>query len=238
MERLDKLLASTGRWTRKEGKALLNKGRVTVDGQRVTDGSLKFSHGVVITVDGVTLPSTQPMWVMLHKPQGVISATKDKEHETVLDLLPAELKERGLFPVGRLDKDTEGLLLLTEDGTLAHRLLSPRYHIAKVYYVEVEGQLTEQDVDKVSKGLILGDGLVCLPATLSLLDGGHSAHITLTQGKYHQIKRMMACLGCPVRYLKRLSMGDIVLDESLALGEWRPLSLEEISSIYQDLGEI
>lgn len=238
MERLDKLLASTGRWTRKEGKALLNKGRVTVDGQRTTDGSQKFPHSAVITVDGETLPSTQPMWVMLHKPQGVISATKDREHQTVLDLLPPDLKERGLFPVGRLDKDTEGLLLLTEDGTLAHRLLSPRYHIAKVYYVEVEGVLGAEDVEKVSKGLVLGDGFACLPAKLDILEGGRSAYITLTQGKYHQIKRMMACLGCPVQYLKRLSMGDIVLDERLGLGEWRPLTLEEISSIYQDLGDI
>lgn len=228
-KRIDQLLVASGLYSRKEAKELLKKGRVSVEGQRVTQG--KFPLGVVVAVDGKDLPSTLPLWIMLHKPQGYVSATQDREHATVLDLLPPEMKERGLFPVGRLDKDTEGLLLLTEDGALAHHLLSPRKHVDKVYYLEVEGVLTPQHQESIAQGLTLGDGFVCLPAKLEILSPCHCGQLTLTQGKYHQVKRMMAALGTPVRYLKRVSMAGLALDEGLSLGEWRILTEEELNII-------
>lgn len=233
MHRLDKLLVGTGNWSRKEAKALLNQGRVAVDGSRVTDGNQKFPVSCCISVDGKALESNVPLWVMLHKPQGYVSAREDKLHSTVMDLLPAHYQKRGLFPVGRLDKDTEGLLLLTEDGETAHNLLSPTKHVAKVYYVEVDGAITDYHVETVAKGMTLGDGFQCLPALLEPLEQENTCHITLTQGKYHQIKRMMARCGTPVTYLKRLSMGGLNLDPTLSLGEFRLLTLEEITSLSQ-----
>lgn len=233
LHRLDKLLVGSGRFTRKEAKALLQQGRVRVNGLRVVDGMEKFPVTCSIIVDGEPLESSIPLWIMLHKPKGYVSAREDKLHPTVMDLLPEHFQKRGLFPVGRLDKDTEGLLLLTEDGETAHNLLSPTKHVAKVYYVEVEGQLTPHHVETIASGMTLGDGFVCLPATLEILEEVHQGKITLTQGKYHQIKRMMARLGTPVSYLKRLSMGGLALDESLELGEWRQLKLEEITNLSQ-----
>lgn len=232
MPRLDKLLVGSGRWSRKEAKALLNQGRVYVDGVRVTEAMTHFSLSCQISVDGQALESNVPLWIMLHKPQGYVSAREDSQHATVMELLPEHYQKRGLFPVGRLDKDTEGLLLLTEDGITAHNLLSPTKHVAKVYYVEVEGEITPQHVEVMEEGMRLGDGFLCLPAKLEPLSL-NSAHITLTQGKYHQIKRMMARLGTPVTYLKRLSMGGLLLDETLKLGEWRSLTLEEIGILSQ-----
>lgn len=233
MKRLDQLLSASGRYTRKEAKDLLKKGRVTVDGVRCGQGSEKFPLTAQLAVDGENLLPSTALWIMLHKPQGYVTATEDRHQETVLDLLPAEYKQRGLFPVGRLDKDTEGLLLLTEDGEVAHNLLSPGKKVPKVYEVEVEGRLLPDHITRLEEGLQLGDGLLCHPAKLEILPSENRAYITLTQGKYHQIKRMMACLGCPVIYLKRLSMGGISLDSSLELGQWRPSSLEEIEMISQ-----
>lgn len=227
-KRIDQLLAATGLYTRKEAKELLKKGRVSVDGQRVTEG--KFPLGCHLVVDGKDLGSTLPLWIMLHKPQGYVSATEDREHPTVMDLLPREYKERGLFPVGRLDKDTEGLLLLTEDGITAHHLLSPRKHVPKVYYVEVEGELTQAHITEMERGMTLGDGTLCLPAQLEILQP-HCGKLTLIQGKYHQVKRMMATMGTPVTYLKRLSVAGLSLDDSLKCGNYRPLTLEEIEII-------
>lgn len=237
VHRLDKLLVGSGKWTRKEAKVLLQQGRVKVNGLRVTDGNVKFPVTCSISVDGEQLESLVPLWIMLHKPQGYVSAREDKLHDTVMDLLPPHYQKRGLFPVGRLDKDTEGLLLLTEDGETAHQLLSPTKHVPKVYYVEVEGMITANHVETVASGMTLGDGFVCQPALLEPLDLPHQGKITLTQGKYHQIKRMMARLGTPVTYLKRLSMAGLLLDESLDLGEWRLLTLEEITS-FSSVSEI
>lgn len=145
----------------------------------------------------------------------------------MLDLLPEHLRRRGLFPVGRLDKDTEGLLLLTDDGPLGHALLSPKNHVDKVYYAKVEGRLDRTDAEALAAGMVLGDGLHCLPAELEPLGDGSQCHVTLREGKYHQVKRMLAARGKPVVYLKRLSMGPIALDPALAPGEWRPLTGEE-----------
>lgn len=232
MNRLDQLLSASGKYSRKEGKELLKKGRVTVDGVCCTQGADKFPLSVEIAVDGIPLLSSAPLWLMLHKPQGYVSATEDAVDETVLDLLPLSYKQRGLFPVGRLDKDTEGLLLLTDDGDMAHQLLSPRKKVPKVYQFQVEGSLQPAFVTALAEGLQLGDGLLCLPAELEILQPPSCGRITLHQGKYHQIKRMMACLGTPIRYLKRISMAGIPLDEHLSLGEWRPLTQEEINIIY------
>lgn len=223
-ERLDKLLANTGRWSRSEAKAVIRAGRVTAAGQTVTAPESKWEPGDV-QVDGQGLGNTGFTYLMLHKPQGVVSATNDKRERTVLDLLPPEY--RGLFPVGRLDKDTEGLLLLTDDGPLAHALTSPRRHVDKVYRVTVTGALTEDDVGALRSGLRLGDGLDCLPAELVLTGDPCVGLLTLHEGKFHQVKRMMAALGKPVVALKRLSMGPLVLDEELKPGQFRALTPQE-----------
>ena len=166
---------------------------------------------------------------MRHKPQGVGSSTEDPRERTVLSLLPPELRRIGLFPVGRLDKDTEGLLLLTNDGAAAHRLLAPGRHVDKVYYAEVDGALGEDDVTAFAAGIELRGGTVCRPAGLSVGYAPDRCLVTIHEGKYHQVKRMLAARGKPVRYLKRLSMGPLSLDPALPLGAWRPLRPDEVA---------
>ncbi len=228
MERMDKLLASTGRWSRKEVKELIRQGRVMADGRPVGRPEERYEPGgVYITVDGEAVDASLFVYVMLHKPAGLLSATEDSRQPTVLDLLPPELKRRGLFPVGRLDKDTTGLLLLTDDGELAHRLLSPKKHVDKVYVVRVEGRIDQEDVRVLGEGMTLGDGLRCLPAGLEPLGDGGMCLVTLREGKYHQVKRMLAARGKPVLALHRLSMGSLTLDEGLKPGQWRFLSKDE-----------
>ena len=228
MERLDKLLAATGRWSRREVKDLVRQGRVELDGQPAAAADVKIDPTAAdIRVDGEALSYSRFTYLMLHKPAGVLSAARDSRQKTVLDLLPPELRRRGLSPVGRLDKDTEGLLLLTDDGPLGHALLSPKNHVDKVYYAKVEGRLDRTDAEALAAGMVLGDGLHCLPAELEPLGDGSQCHVTLREGKYHQVKRMLAARGKPVVYLKRLSMGPIALDPALAPGEWRPLTGEE-----------
>ena len=232
MERLDKLLASTGRWSRREVKELIARGRVLVDGSPAKRPEDKCDpQQTCIQVDGRGVDCAPYVYIMLHKPSGLLSATQDKKQSTVLDLLPEHLRRRGLFPVGRLDKDTEGLLLLTDDGPLGHELLSPRKHVDKVYYAQVDGIINQQDVDALAKGMTLGDGLTCLPAKLEPIGDGSQCLVTLREGKYHQVKRMLAARGKPVIYLKRLSMGPLKLDESLAKGEWRPLNDRELQAL-------
>ena len=231
MERLDKILANTGRWSRKEVRELVRAGRVTVNGVPVHSPEEKWDPAAEFAVDGVSVSGERMVYLMLHKPAGLVSATKDPKQPTVLELLPDHLKRVGLFPAGRLDKDTEGLLLLTNDGVLAHRLLAPRRHVDKTYFVQVEGQLDETDVEAFSTGMTLGDGLVCMPAGLEVLGQPDTAIVTLREGKYHQIKRMLASRGKPVRYLKRLTMGPLKLDPALKRGEWRPLTEEEMAAL-------
>ncbi len=201
MERLDKVLAATGRWSRSQAKALVKGGRVLVDGRPAQRAEDKIGEEAVITVDGHPIRTARTVWLMLHKPQGVVSSTEDPRERTVLSLLPPELRRIGLFPVGRLDKDTEGLLLLTNDGAAAHRLLAPGRHVDKV----------------------------CRPAGLSVGDAPDRCLVTIHEGKYHQVKRMLAARGKPVRYLKRLSMGPLSLDPALPLGAWRPLRPDEVA---------
>ena len=233
MERLDKLLAATGKWSRKEAKALVKAGRVRVEGNPPKGPEDKVAPGTPVTVDGRPIVTEKYVYVMLHKPAGVISSTEDPRQRTVLSLLPKELQRLGLFPVGRLDKDTEGLLLLTNDGPLAHRLLAPRHHVDKTYFVRVDGELDGADAAAFAAGMVLEDGLACLPAGLEVLEQPDTALVTLHEGKYHQIKRMLAARGKPVVYLKRLTMGPLMLDPALERGEWRPLSAEEVAALRQ-----
>ncbi len=235
MERLDKLLAGTGRWSRREVKELVRRGQVKVDGVTATAADAKYPDTAAITVDGEGVKLRRFTYVLLHKPAGVLTATEDRRQPTVIDLLPPELRRIGLAPVGRLDKDTTGLLLLTDDGELTHRLLSPRYHVDKRYLAEVEGQLTPADVDAFEKGMTLGDGTVCLPAGLEPLPDGRCI-VTLREGKFHQVKRMLATRGAPVVKLHRLSMGTLTLDGDLAAGQWRELTEKEVADLYHACG--
>jgi len=231
MERLDKRLAATGKWSRKEARELIRAGRVSVNGVVCRAPEAKVGETAPVAVDGAAIGADRPVYLMLYKPAGVVSSTDEPGERTVLDLLGEEYRNAGLFPAGRLDKDTEGLLLLTNDGPLAHRLLAPKSHVDKVYYVEVDGALDESDVEAVRRGVILGDGYQCLPGELELLSSG-SAHITLREGKYHQVKRMLASRGKPVTYLKRVRFGPLKLDESLPKGGWRPLNDRELEGIF------
>ena len=231
-ERLDKLLASTGRWSRREAKTLIKEGRVLVDGLPVKGSEQRADPGLCqILVDGADLGWRAFTYVMLHKPAGVLSATEDGRQQTVLDLLPEELQRRNLFPVGRLDKDTEGLLLLTDDGELAHRLLAPKNHVQKVYYARMDRPLGEEDRAAFAAGIVLADGQACMPSGLTVLGDGTEVIVTLHEGKFHQIKRMIASRGATVRYLKRVSMGPLELDQGLAKGEFRFLTGEEVAKI-------
>lgn len=234
MQRLDKSIASTGRWSRREVKELVRQGRVTVDGVPARSVEDKADpEQAAICVDGERLLWQRYVWVMLNKPAGYLSATEDGRGATVLDLLPPELQKRGLFPVGRLDKDTEGLLLLTDQGGLAHDLLSPKKHVDKEYRVRVSGCLTEADCEAVRRGLTLDDGLQCLPAELTILSAAAESEgrIVIREGKFHQIKRMMAYLGKPVVYLERLRMGNLTLDPALSRGNYRFLTAEECQNL-------
>ncbi len=237
MERLDKRLAATGLWSRREVGGLVKAGRVAVNGVTACKADGKCGESDVITVDGKSICCETFTYLMLNKPAGLLSATEDKRQKTVLDLLPGHLRKRELFPVGRLDKDTEGLLLLTNDGALAHQLLSPKYHVDKVYYARVDGTLTQVDVEAFLAGMKLGDGLECQPAGLELLEQGRACCVTLREGKFHQVKRMLAARNAPVLSLKRLSMGRVKLDSTLRAGEWRPLTEDEIDVLRGCGGE-
>lgn len=229
MERIDKLLSSTGRWSRREVKRLIKEGRVLLDGVPAAAPEQKLDPGTSrLQVDGEEVAIQRYTYIMMNKPAGVLSARSDAREKTVLDLLPPELQKQNLFPVGRLDKDSRGLLLLTNDGGLAHRLLSPKKHVDKVYYIRTEAPLTPADQTAFADGVILSDGTVCLPAKLELLGDGSEALVTLHEGKFHQIKRMAASRGTSVCQLKRISMGTLVLDRALKEGEFRTLTGEEV----------
>lgn len=233
-QRLDKIIASTGRYSRREVKTLVREGRVLVDGRIAASPEDKCDPlTACIRVNGEALFYREHTYVMLHKPAGVLSATEDGRGKTVLDLLAPEYRRIGLFPVGRLDKDTEGLLLLTDDGALAHDLLAPKKHVDKVYFARTEGALGEEDCAAFAAGITLGDGLSCLPAKLEILKSGaqSEALVTVCEGKFHQVKRMLASRGNPVIYLKRLSMGPLTLDETLPKGEYRLLTAQEIAAL-------
>ena len=232
MVRLDKFLCDCGIGTRSQVKALLKAGRVAVDGAFVRDGSLKFDENTArVCFDGRELTQTGTVVVLLNKPAGYITATEDPTQPTVMALLPPAYKHLQLRPVGRLDKETEGLLLFTNDGDLLHRLITPKKAVPKVYYARHVGTATEVDVEAFAEGLTLGDGTKCLPATLKPLGEGESL-ITVCEGKYHQVRRMMAARQMHVDYLERRSEGSLQLGD-LPRGETRKLTEEEISLLLK-----
>ena len=227
MERLDKFLCDSGIGTRSQVKAILKAGRVAVDGKPEKDNSRKVDPKTqTITLDGEVLGGYRRIVLMLNKPEGYVTATEDKNDKTVMELLPAEYKNLDLKPVGRLDKATEGLLLFTNDGDLLHRLISPKKEVPKIYYAKHEGTAGEEDVAAFASGLILRDGLECLPAKLEPLGAGESL-ITVCEGKYHQVRRMMASRGMTVLYLERRQEGPLTLGD-LPRGAVRELTEEEI----------
>ncbi|WP_100013278.1 pseudouridine synthase [Lentibacillus sediminis] len=230
--RLDKLLANTGHGSRKEVKALLKKKQVSVNLEVVKDGSVHVdTKRDEVTVDGQPVHYQQFIYLMMNKPPDVISATEDSRERTVVDLLQEAQKRFQPFPVGRLDKDTEGLLLLTNDGKLAHQLTSPKKEVGKTYYAEVEGTLTEEDRAAFKAGVKLDDGYQTMPAELTIIEGGAMSRVEITiyEGKFHQVKRMMEAVGKKVRFLKRLSMGSLYLDNTLKPGEYRELTEDELT---------
>lgn len=232
--RLDKLLANMGYGSRKEVKQLLKQKAVTVDGAYVKDAAMHVDPDKQdVSVFGERVVYTEFVYFMMNKPQGVISATEDLRDETVIDLLEPLHQHFDPFPVGRLDKDTEGLLLITNDGVLAHNLLSPKKHVPKVYYAQIDSIVTERDIAFFAKGVELDDGYVTKPGHLVILKSGEESEIELTisEGKFHQVKRMFEAVGKKVTYLKRLSMGSLKLDESLELGEYRELTEEELEGL-------
>ncbi len=233
LQRLDKLLGAQRIGTRREIGTMARRGLITVNGVVVRDAATKVDpSAVTITVSGKPLKLRDGRYYMLHKPAGVVTATQDNFQKTVLDLFP-ENERDGLFPVGRLDKDTEGLLLLTDDGDLAHALTAPGRHVDKLYLARVSGALCGDAVERFAGEMVLADGSVCKPAVLELLgqteEGLTEVLVTLREGKHHQVKRMIAACGGHVAYLKRLQMGALALDESLAPGAWRELTPDEVA---------
>ncbi|MDY4969596.1 MAG: pseudouridine synthase [Lachnospiraceae bacterium] len=232
--RLDKFLADSQLGTRSEVKQLLKKGLVSVNGEMIKKPEFKIDPAADrVCFDGKEISSQQEVYYMLNKPAGVVSATRDNHERTVLDLLPSQYQRPDLFPVGRLDKDTTGLLLITNDGALSHRLLAPRRHVDKTYFVRVNGRITEDTVTAFRQGLDIGDDKITLPADLKLLDEDQ-ALVTIREGRFHQIKRMFHAVGCEVIGLKRLSMGSLTLDENLPEGSCRELTAEEIALLRQN----
>ena len=230
MERLDKFLCDSGVGTRSQVKVILKSGRVTVDGKPEKDPSKKIDPQTqTIMLDGETLGGKQRTVVMLNKPAGFVTATEDPVERTVMELLPASMKHLDLKPVGRLDKATEGLLLFTNDGDLLHRLISPKKEVAKVYYARHEGQAGAEDVAAFAAGITLRDGTVCLPAKLEPLGPGESL-VTVCEGKYHQVRRMMASRNMTVAYLERRQEGELTLG-SLPRGQVRALTEAELTAL-------
>lgn len=230
--RLDKYLAHAGYGSRKEVKQVIRKGRVCVNETICRKDDAHIVEGVdIVVVDGEEVSYTSKVYIMLHKPQNVVSAVHDARYPTVLDCIDAHLPS-DCFPVGRLDIDTEGLLLLTNDGKLAHRLLSPRHHVVKTYLVHIAHPLTPTDIIRLENGSIVLDEETILPATIDILED-KKILLHIQEGRFHQVKRMLHAVDNEVLYLKRLCMGPLVLDEMLALGEWRYLSEDEIEALQR-----
>lgn len=232
--RLDKYLADMGIGTRKEVKNDIRKGKIKVNGVVETSPECKIDIDMDhISADGREIGYVSYEYYMFHKPAGCVSATEDRKHKTVVDYIDAKRKD--LFPVGRLDIDTEGLLLITNDGDLAHQLLSPKKHVEKVYYARIDGKVTKQDMELFEQGLDIGEEKLTLPAKLDIIksDLESEIYITITEGKYHQVKRMFEAVDKQVIYLKRMSMGSLKLDETLKPGEYRALREDELNYLKE-----
>lgn len=235
IQRIDRILSNIGYGTRKEVKELIKGGLVEIDGAVVKDpGQKAEADSQEIKVGGKRLFYKDYIYIMMNKPKGVISATEDSRERTVIDLLSDEFKVFDPFPVGRLDKDTEGLLLLTNDGQLSHRLLSPKKHVPKTYRAKVAGRVSDSDVEAFSRGVILEDGYKTMASELEILERGSISfvEVTICEGKFHQVKRMFQAVGKEVIYLKRISMGELKLDEALAPGAYRELSEVERKMLF------
>ncbi|MFP3357886.1 pseudouridine synthase [Planococcus citreus] len=234
--RIDKLLSNSGFGSRKEVKILLKSKAVEVNGETVRDPKFHVDEKTdEISVAGEPVVYREFIYLMMNKPQGVISATEDRFDETVIDLLTEDEQRFEPFPVGRLDKDTEGLLLITNDGKLAHELLSPKKHVDKTYYARINSPVTDEDIEAFKLGVVLDDGYETKPAQLNILRSGEESEIelTITEGKFHQVKRMFESVNKQVVFLKRLAMGPLPLDETLALGEYRELTEDELTKLKQ-----
>ena len=236
--RIDKCLADCGLGTRSEVKSLLKAKRITINGKVVTNGKVQVDPETdEILFDGEKIQYEEFVYIMMNKPKGVVSATEDNLHKTVLDLIDPLYFKRGVFPVGRLDIDTHGLLLLTNDGELAYRLLSPKKHVTKIYQARVDGVMTLEDAATFERGIVLSDGTECMPAQLDILRTSQDesvVQIHLKEGKFHQVKRMVKACGKTIVDLQRLTMGTLKLDERLALGESRQLTEEELQSLMNN----
>ncbi len=233
-ERLDKIIASQGKHSRSDVKKLIKSGRITVDGKAVKSGDIKIDPAnCEITLDGEVLNYKKHIYIMLNKPKGVISASNDKAQKTVVDLVPPELFRDGLFPAGRLDGDTRGFVLITDDGDFAHRILSPKNHIMKTYHAVIRKALTEEDILAFKNGIELSDGTLCLEARVKMLKNTDkpTAEVKICEGKYHQVKRMFAALDNRVLDLRRVKMGELLLDEALEEGQCREITKEELQLI-------
>lgn len=232
MDRLDKVLANLGYGTRKEVKAIVKSGAVKIDGLVVRDNSMKINPDECkIEVEETVVEYKKNIYILMNKPEGVVSATFDNYEETVIDILEPKYQAFKPFPVGRLDKDTKGLLLITNDGELNHRLISPKNHVDKVYYAEIDKKVDMDDIRKFKRGIVLKDEYTCMPAELKIIESdenGARVEVTVQEGKFHQIKRMFNALGKNVIYLERIKFGPLSLDDNLQKGEYRELYGEEI----------
>ena len=235
LERLDKIISDSGLYSRREAKELVRQGRVTVNGAPACSGDDKLNAAsAAVCVDGAALNCAKMRYIMLYKPGGVLSATEDSRQTTVLSLLTPELRRLGLAPVGRLDKDTTGLLILTNDGDYAHRVISPKKHVPKVYRAAVDGVLDASDIAAFEAGVVLSDGTACLPAQLEIVRPS-VCNVTVFEGKYHQVKRMLASRGKHVTALHRFRIGALDLDPELKPGQWRELDAREAARVFADI---
>ena len=231
MTRLDKLLTQSGLYSRSEARELIRSGRVSVDGETLRRPEVKAAEDAAVFVDGEEVNCSLCRYFMLNKPAGVLSATDDRSQPTVLDLLTREIRALGLFPVGRLDKDTTGLLLLTNDGGFAHRVISPKHGVVKTYLAVTASPVDAEDVRAFREGITLADGTHCLPAVLEPLDGCR-CRVLVSEGKYHQVKRMLAACGKPCTALERTAVGALELDPELPRGGWRELRQFETGLVF------
>jgi len=231
MIRLDKVLSDSGQYSRSEAIMLIQSGRVSVDGRVSTLKAEKVDpQAMTIRIDNKPFVYKKRYYLMMNKPQGFVSATSDKKERTVIELLDERYNNLSLFPAGRLDKDVEGFVLLTNDGELSHKVTSPNALVEKRYYAEFDGEISDDDILAFEKGIELRDGTVCLPAKLEAAENG--AYVTVCEGKFHQVKKMMAAIGKPVKYLKRVAIGRLVLDESLEPGQYREID-DEIELLFK-----
>ncbi len=236
MERLDKIFASQGTLSRRDVKEIVKKGRISVNGVVTKKSDIKIDiDNDTVTLDGETLSLKEHIYIMLNKPQGIVSASESDTDETVVDLVPDELYRKGLFPAGRLDKDTTGFVLITDDGDFAHKILSPKNHIFKTYLATLEHSLSESDIQMLEKGITLADGTTLKEAKVKVIeDGEHPlVQIMICEGKYHQVKRMFAAAGNKVVALHRSKMGNLELDKDLKPGECREITPEELKLLSE-----